>query len=179
MSNPSCIPKGILYQAVDNKPTIVFHCRPSAISILFLVVWLSLWTLLCLNLLQSYVDAELMSNGEPVSLGFISLFLVAEFIAIYGLMYELFSVKTITFKGDYLTIITKVGIICWQRSYDLSRAHCIELCYDFEKSKDKDWDLSLSIDKSRCIVGSQPYEQLAWIADTIKSWTHLKIIETK
>ncbi|MEL6824060.1 MAG: hypothetical protein AAFP70_20070 [Calditrichota bacterium] len=84
------LPRGFTLKVLENEQFVIRHTNflgPSKFAFFFLGVWLSIWTLVCIFLLNGYLNGELMNDGSPMPFWFVLAFWIPEFIVIGVLIF--------------------------------------------------------------------------------------------
>lgn len=84
------LPHGFSLNVLENEQFEIRHSnfvRESKFVFLFLGLWLSLWTVACVFLLNAYLNGEPMDDGSEMSLWFVLAFWIPEFIVLGVLIY--------------------------------------------------------------------------------------------
>ena len=169
------VPKGFTVKPLGQHRMIIDYERTGMEAMnIFLMVWLSLWTVGCLGLLISYIEqqGQPISTSEPLPLLMVVFFWTADIIAAVVLINALFRKQS--FHLDYADLTIHTKLWRWQRKKRIPKSSIQELIQIKDGGRGKDsfpsWGLKLQGQPSATLIFRQPYEKSEWLGQVIANW---------
>jgi len=167
------IPAGFDLENPEPEVYIIRHKRGGMGCMnLFLIVWLSGWTVGCVFLLHSYLNGGTMDDGSPMPLWFVAAFWAGE-IGVAGLLaYLLFARKSYRLDVEKMIVETKVLLY---RKRRLIRRDAIRRLVQVKDGGEGDdsfpsWGLKVEADKKTTLIFRQPHEKSRWLGGILAHW---------
>ena len=174
-------PKGITVEKhLDGSTQIT--CRPqySWATAVFLLIWLTAWTIGCLWILYGYINGAKMDSGEPMPFWFVVIFWSFEFLGLYLLFRIIFMKKIFIMNLHELLIKTTFPLLNYVRRYPREDISHIKLVYD-KDAEGSSWGVFLldKQDKQHPLIETEPYDQMYRLGQELSKWLKTVLLEEK
>ena len=171
------VPEGFrLEEQYDGSVTIHYRRTGMGCMNLFLIFWLSFWTIGCVWLLYSYLNGGEMDDGDPIPLWFVAIFWFFEIGVAILLARLLFERRTYRLSEDKLSMVTKV--LCYKRSIIIPRNSIHRMVQVKDGGGDDDsfpsWGLELEAEKEFSLIYRQPHEISLWLGQVLAHWAQVE-----
>lgn len=182
MYYPEPIPQGFSILWTDGSSTMIHHQRTGMVAMnIFLMVWLSMWTIACLSLLYLFIQQMQgisINNSEPVPLSIVVMFWVGEMAVTCFLIYSMFCEQTFKLTALDLTIETKLWHWRWRRIIPKESIQKVVQVQDGGRGRDSfiSWGLQLKGRSPARLIFRQPYEKSEWLGQVIAAWARVEFV---
>jgi hypothetical protein len=173
-------PKGFSV-VVDGPDAVVIHHRRTGMKgmLLFLCVWLTVWTAGCVSLLVAYLKGGSMENGSPMPLVFVLGFWASEIGVICFLGYLFFAHKS--FRLDKDSMVVELRVFRYRRVRSVPRQSFRSFVQIQDGGKGEDsfpsWGLRAdTADGPLTLIFRQPYETSQWLGQVLAQWAETEFI---
>ncbi|AFY37297.1 hypothetical protein Lepto7376_0923 [[Leptolyngbya] sp. PCC 7376] len=179
MHYPEPVPKGLSVKPLGQYRMVIDYERTGMDEMnIFLMVWLSLWTVGCLGLLVAYIEGlqgTSVNTSEPIPLVMVIFFWAADLVAAIVLINALFSKQS--FHLDYADLTIHTKLWRWHRTRKIPKSNIQSVVQikDGDRGKDSfpSWGLQLKGKSSITLIFRQPYEKSEWLGQMIADWAKL------
>jgi len=179
---------------VDGDECIIDHARTGMGRLnLFLRVWLTGWTFVCIFLIHAYFIGGKMEGGDPISLWFVMAFVGPWFFVASMLLYANFARKRFRLTSDMLHIETRLLFLHWDVTFPRETISEIRQIKDGGEGDDSfpSWGLRIRSsalvntlvhrlvlinnfgrkNRMRTILARLPYDHSEWLATVLSDWS--------
>ncbi|MFT5465544.1 MAG: hypothetical protein ACI8UO_000639 [Verrucomicrobiales bacterium] len=174
------VPQGFTLEPID-KESFVIHMKRTGMGCAnaFLIVWLSGWTVGCVMLLRGYLGGGQMSDGDPIPLWFLLIFLAAEVYVACLIVYLFISRKSFQIDRNSLVVATQVLGLRWGKRI---RRDSIKKFVQIKDGGDGDdsfpsWGLTAVGDRKAKLIYRQPFEKSHWLGGVLAKWAGVDFVE--
>ena len=186
-------PKGYSYTVNGNECVIEHERTGMGCLNVYLGVWLTGYTCVCVALIHRYFNGGKMEGGDPIPLWFVMVFMIPWFIVAFLLLYSNFARNTFRLSPDCLDIETTLLTLRWRITLPrdtISEINQIKDGGDEGEDIFPSWGVrvkSAAISDSllqrltliyhfgrnnryRTILARLPYDHSEWLADVLRNW---------
>lgn len=182
MLYPEPIPKGFKIISGDQYTATIHYKRTGMEAMhIFMVVWLSFWTMGCFALVSIFFlqfQGIPVDNTEPIPFIVVLGFCTAEIIVASLLIYSLFAEKI--YRLDYGDLTVRTKLFSWQWQQQIPKAAIAKVIQVQDGGRGRDsfpsWGLKLQGKPSIRLIFRQPYESSQWLGQVIASWAKVEYI---
>ena len=140
---------------------------------LFLIVWVSIWTVACVFLVKGYLNNALMDDGSVMPFWFMAVFVLADIVVGSFLAYSLFCRKV--FRLNLLALEMHVQLLCfnWLKVIPRAQIDGFEQVKDGGQGKDSfpSWGLTVLGKDGFTLVHRQAPEVSKWLGQVLSILT--------
>lgn len=170
-------PKGITFEHEGADTLVIRHQRTGmACMNLFGIVWLAIWTPVCVLMLWRYLDGGVDVRDEPIPLVIVLFFWAAEIIVGCIVIEVLFNRKTFCLDPDNLLIDSRT--LRFRSLQMVPRDAVVRVVQSKDGGEGRDSfpsrGLDLETDKEVELIYRQPYEQSLWLGQVMARWAGVK-----
>lgn len=182
MQYPEPMPKGFTLLPGDRQTPSIQHKRVGMEAMhIFMVVWLSGWSLGCIALLTLFIQQSQgipLDNTDPVPFPVVLGFWTGELTVLSLLIYSVFCEKTFHLNYSDLTIQTKLLRWQWQKVIPRGAIAQVVQVQDGGRGRDSfpSWGLQIRGDQTINLIMRQPYDISHWLGQVIASWAKVEFI---
>jgi hypothetical protein len=176
------IPPGFTIEQTSQHTMTIHHQRSGMAAMnIFLMVWLSFWTIGCIGLLYLFIlqlNGQLPENSDPVPPIIVFGFWAADIIVSYLLIYSIFCEKTFHLNYTDITIQTKLLRWQWQKIIPKTSIQQFTQIQDGGRGRDSfpSWGLKLEGKTPTMLIFRQPYEKSYWLGQVLADWAKVPFI---
>jgi hypothetical protein len=173
-------PRGFTVIPLGKDALIIHHKRTGMGCMnIFTIVWLPVWGIWCVVLLQRYLNGGRLGNVDPIPLWLVLLVWVGELVVAYHFTYWLFCKQSFRIEAACLTMETDVLGFAQRANIPKGSIKRIVQVKDGGEGDDSfaSWGLKVEGDRVTTLIYRQPYEKSHWLGRVLAKWAQVDFVE--
>jgi hypothetical protein len=165
-------PAGLhLERHADGGRRIHWRAQGRTVLLVFLGIWLTIWTLACVALLHGYFTGGVMDDGRPIPFWFVAIFWGSDLLVLGFVLSLLFARHELQLDLRLLTV--RSGVLPWRGAAEVTPRSAItglEIEHHDGRRDASAWSLKSRGRVRQYLVKNQSYERVYWIGEHLAEW---------
>ena len=174
------IPEGFALKQ-ENKYRLIISYKRTGMGCMnfFLIIWLSIWTFICVILLLQFFGLEVIAHGKPVPLCVVLVHWGGELFVAFYLIYLLFCRKI--FRLDDRKLIIETNILKYKQIKIIQKVSIRKFIQIKDGGEDEDsfpsWGVKAETDTEKItLIRRQPYKKSLWLGQILAKWANVPFV---